>query len=379
MGQDTIRSFQDCFSTLKDPRVKRTRRHELIDILIIAVSAIICEADSWIDIAEFGQVKLEWFQSFLHLPNGIPSHDTFGRVFAMLDPKEFERCFLLWAASLKESIGGQFVALDGKTLRRSHDQASGKTAINMVSAWSSENQLVLGQLKVEEGSNEITAIPPLLRMLFLKGCIVTIDAIATHKEIVNEIRNQGADYVLALKKNQGTLYEGVETSFTDGLKTNFKDIAHDYYQTIDKGHGRVETRQYWTISDPDYLRYFNPHGEWRDLKSVGMVEAERNIRGEVSRETRYYISSLSGNAREFGQAVRSHWGIENGLHWVLDVVFGEDYSRVREGYAAENLAMLRRLALNLIRQEQTARKNVKGRRLKAAWSEDYLLRVLTSI
>lgn len=379
MGQDAVKSFQECFSTLKDPRVKRTRRHELLDILIIAVSAIICEADTWVDIADFGQVKLKWFQSFLHLPNGIPSHDTFGRVFAMLDPKEFESCFLFWAGSVKEALGGQYVALDGKTLRRSHDQASGKTPINLVSAWSSENQMVLGQLKVEEGSNEITAIPPLLKMLFLKGCIVTIDAIATHKEIVNEIRNQGADYVLTLKKNQGTLYEGVEASFTDGLKTNFKDIAHDYYQTIDKDHGRIETRQYWTISDPDYLRYFDPHEEWRDLNSVGMVEAERDIRGEVSRETRYYISSLSGNAKEFGRAVRSHWGIENGLHWVLDVVFREDYSRVREGYAAENLAMLRRLALTLIKQEQTARKSVKGRRLKAAWSEDYLLQVLTSV
>lgn len=379
MGQDLVTNFHACFNILKDRRVKRSRRHELTDILIIAICAIICEADNWVEIAEFGQAKLKWFQSFLHLPNGIPSHDTFGRVFAMLDPKEFERCFLLWAEKLKEILGGRYIALDGKTLRRSHDEASGRTALNLVSAWVCENQLVLGQLKVADGSNEITAIPPLLKMLFLKGCIVTIDAIGTQKEIVNEIRNQGADYVLALKGNQGILYEGVEASFNEALKTNFRDIVHDYYQTLDKDHGRIESRQYWTISDPDYMKYFDPHGEWRDFKSVGMVEAERNIKGEVSRERRYYISSLGGDAKEFGCAVRSHWGIENGLHWVLDMVFGEDYSRVREGYAAENLALLRRLALNLIKHEQSASASIKVKRLKAAWSEDYLLQVLTSL
>ena len=379
MGINPVKNLQECFSTLKDPRKERARRHELLDIIILAVCAVICDCNSWVDIAQFCRIRLSWFQSFLHLPNGIPSHDTFGRVFARLNPVEFEHCFILWAEGLREALGGQFINLDGKTLRCSHDYASGKTAIQMVSAWAGANHLVLGQLKVESGSNEITAIPELLKIMSLAGCIVTIDAIGTQKEIAAEIRHQEADYVLALKNNQKWLYEGVAESFKAGLKTNFKDIEHDYYQTREKDHGRLETRRYWTISDPDYLKYLDPQGEWKDLKSVGMVEAERIIKGEVSRETRYYISSRPGKAKEFGQAVRSHWGIENSLHWVLDVDFREDDSRVRQGYAAENFAVLRRLALNLIKREPTFRKSVKGRRLAASWDEKYLLRVLTSI
>jgi predicted transposase YbfD/YdcC len=359
-----VKSFQDYFQDLKDPRAKQAKRHELLDILIIAVCAIICEADTWVDVAEFGRSKRQWFESFLHLPNGIPSHDTFGRVFALLNAAEFERCFLLWAEGLLEALGGQLVA---------------KTALNLVSAWVSAHHMVLGQIKVEDGSNEITAIPPLLKMLALKGCIVTIDAMGTQKEIAGLIREQGADYVLALKSNQGLLYEGVAESFKDGRKTNFKDIAHDYWETLDKDHGRLETRRYWTISDADYLKYLDPRGEWAGLISVGMVEAEREIQGEITTEVRYYLCSLSGEAQEFGRVVRNHWGIENKLHWVLDVAFREDQSRVRKGYGAENLAALRRLALNLIKREPTFRKSVKGRRLKACWDESYLLRLLTSL
>lgn len=379
MESNPIKSFQDYFGDIKDPRAKSAKRHELLDIIIIAVSAIICEAETWVDIAEFGRSRLAWFKSFLPLPHGIPSHDTFGRVFALLNPEEFVRCFRLWAEGLREALGGQLVHIDGKTLRGAHDIASGKTPLNLVSAWVSANRLVLGQIKVKDGSNEITAIPPLLKVLALKGCILTIDAIGTQKEIASEIRNQGADYVLALKGNQGLFYEGVVESFKEGLKTNFKDIAHAYYETLDKDHGRIETRRYWTISDADYLKYFDPQGEWQDLKSVGMVEAERIIQGEVTKETRYYISSLSGEAKEFGQAVRGHWGIENSLHWVLDVAFREDHSRVRKGYGAENMAALRRLAINLIQREPTFRKSVKGRRLKACWDESYLLKLLTTV
>ena len=379
MELNSVQNLQACFSTLTDPRKERARRHELLDILILSICAVICDCNSWVDIAQFCRIRLDWFRSFLHLPNGIPSHDTFSRVFTRLNPLEFEHCFILWAEGLREALGGEFINLDGKTLRRSHDHASGKTPIHMVSAWAGANNLVLGQLKVESKSNEITAIPELLKILALKDCIVTIDAIGTQKEIATAIRGQGADYVLALKNNQKLLYEGVADSFKEGLKTNFKDIAHDHYQTIEKNHGRLETRRYWTIKEPDYLKYLDPNGEWQDLRSVGMVEAERIIQGKVSRETRYYLSSKSGEAQEFAQAVRSHWGVENSLHWVLDVDFREDDSRVRQGYAAENFAVIRRLALNLIKREPTFRKSVKGRRLAASWSGEYLLRVLTSI
>lgn len=379
METSPVKSFEEHFGTLEDPRVKRCRRHELLEIIILAVCAVICGCNTWVDIAQFCRVRLEWFRSFLHLPNGIPSHDTFNRVFARLNSSEFGSCFISWAEGLREAIGGEYINLDGKALRSSHDYALGKTPLEMVSAWAGANHLVLGQLKVDSDSNEITAIPALLKMLALKGCLVTIDAIGTQKEIAEEIRNQEANYLLALKANQKLLYEGVEDSFREGMKTDFKDIAHDFYETMEKNHGRLETRRYWTITEPEYLNYLNPDGEWKDLTSIGMVEAERMIKGEVTRETRYYISSRAFNAEEFGCAVRSHWGIENSLHWVLDVDFREDDCRVRKGYAAENFSVLRRIALNLIKRETTFRKSVAGRRLAASWDEKYLLRVLTSI
>lgn len=379
METNPAQNIQECFSTLTDPRVNRRKLHKLMDILIIGVCAVICETDTWEDMAEFGRAKYKWFKQFLELPYGIPSPDTFNRVFAALNPVEFEYCFLLWADGLRQALGDLLIHLDGKTLRRSHESALGKTPLKLVNAWASGHHLVLGQVKVADNSNEITAIPELLKVLVLKGCIVTIDAIGTQKDIVAEIRGQEADYVLALKDNQGLLYEGVVESFKEGLATNFQDIAHDYWESLDKGHGRIETRKYWTIFDADYLKYFDPKGEWKDLESVGMVEAERIIKGEVSRERRYYISSLSGDAKQLGRAIRSHWGIENSLHWVLDVDFREDQSRKRKGHAAENFGMLCRLAVNLIKQEKTARRSVKGRRLKACWDEDYLVRVLTSM
>jgi predicted transposase YbfD/YdcC len=378
MEQDPLLSLRRHFAGLEDPRDARARRHELLDIVVIALCGVISGADSWVDVAEFGLAKLEWFQQFLHLPNGIPSHDTFGRVFARLDPKQLQECLLAWAAALREASGGKLVALDGKTLRRSHHEASGKSALHLVSAWAAENHLVLGQQKVAGHSNEITAIPALLGMLALEGCTVTIDAMGTQKEIAGKVKEQGAEYVLALKGNQGRLHAEVQESFTLAEQEGFRGIGHDRHETVNGGHGRIERRRYWTIWDPEHIAYLDPGGEWAGLRSIGMVEAECRVGERVTVERRYYLSSLAGEAREFAEAVRGHWGVENGLHWVLDVAFREDESRVRTGNAPENLALLRRMALNLLHQERTAKVGMKAKRLKAGWSQDYLLRVLIS-
>lgn len=366
------------FGQLTDPRAKAAKRHELLDIIIIAVCGVICGADSWVDIEEFGKAKLEWFRSFLDLPNGIPSHDTFGRVFARLEPESFERCFLSWAQGMKEALERRHIALDGKTLRRSHDQAAGKGPLHLVSAWATEEGLVLGQQKVAGHSNEITAIPQLLDVLDVAGAVVTIDAMGTQKAIAQKLIERGADYVLALKANQGKLYEEVGECFTASSEAGAVGWGHHRHETVNGGHGRVEQRRYWSIWDPEYLTYLDEDREWAGLRSIVMVEAQRQKGEESSLERRYYLSSLAGDAKELGEAIRGHWGIENCLHWVLDVAFREDDSRARRGNAPENLALIRRLALNLLRREKTSKVGVKAKRLKSAWSEDYLLKVLTS-
>ena len=379
LKQNSLERVREYFEELEDPRVGRAKRHELLDIVVIAVCGIICSADTWVDIEEFGKAKEEWFRTFLDLPNGIPSHDTFGRVFARLDPEQLQRCLVSWSAALRQASGGKLVALDGKTLRRSHDHARGKNALHMISAWSVDSHLVLGQQKVAGHSNEITAIPALLEMLSVEGCTVTIDAMGTQKAIAEQVQEGGGDYVFALKANQGALYEAVVDSFEQAERTHFDGVAHDRVETVNGGHGRIETRRCWTITDPEYLRYLNPGKEWSGLKSVGLVEAERRVGDRVSTEKRYYISSLLGKAKEFSRAVRGHWDIENGLHWILDVAFRQDDSRVRSGNAQENIAALRRLALNLLRQDKTTKAGVRAKRLKAGWSGDYLLAILITL
>lgn len=368
------------FASLEDPRVERTRLHALLAIITIALCAVICGAESWDDIAEFGEAKQVWFATWLDLAHGIPSHDTFNRVFAALDPGQFQACFRTWMEAVATVLPAQVIALDGKTLRRSHDRGAGKAAIHMVSAWATANRLVLAQVKVATKSNEITALPAVLAQLALAGCIVTIDAMGCQREIAQQILDQGGTYVLALKGNQGTLCQEVVDSFTQAEAAGFAGMQVDQAQQVDKGHGRLEVRQHWVLSEPAVLAWLQERHAWPGLQAIGMVRAERRLGQERSIEPRYYVLSAPLAARAFGEAVRSHWGIENRVHWVLDVVFHEDQSRIRQGHAAENFAVLRHLALNLLHHQPTRRHlSIKTRRLKAAWDQDYLLKVLNGL
>ena len=364
------------FATLQDPRVLRTQRHPFVSIIILAVCGVICGADTWVDIEDFSNTKLSGFQTWLDLPNGIPSHDTFGRVFAVINPHQFQERFLSWVQELIAFTKGQVVALDGKTLRRSHNQSDGKAAIHMVSAWAAANRVVLGQLKVDEKSNEITAIPELLGLLDIRGCTVTIDAMGCQTAIANQIRAQGADYVLALKENQENLYREVIATFAMGKKDMFASVSHSSYETTEKGHGRIENRRYVIITEKSILAYLNPDGAWKDLCGIGMVESERTIKEKMTTDVRYYLLSSTKGAMSFANAVRSHWGIENQLHWVLDIAFREDESRIRKGNGDQNFALLRHIALNLIRQEPS-KGSVHTKRLRAGWDDSYLLTHLT--
>ena len=366
------------FGSLTDPRIDRTKDHKLIDILSIAICAVICGADGWTDIALFGRSKKDWFQTFLELPNGIPSHDTFGRVFAALDPTQFETCFLNWIQAISTLLPGQVVAIDGKQLRRSHDERAGRAAIHMVSAWAAANQLVLGQVKVDDKSNEITAIPELLHALALDGCIVTIDAMGCQKAIAATIVDKKADYVLTLKENQDNLYHDVVLLFADLAQSAPNDYCADQAETIEKGHGRIDLRQCWTIGGAA-VRALPGAAGWKGLRSVMKVRDERRLPDKTEVEIRYYISSLTGEAEQLLWAKRTHWSIENALHWVLDIAFREDDSRVRKDHSPHNLAILRHIALNLLKRDKSITNGTRAKRLAAGWDQDYLLKVLSPL
>ena len=374
MLQDVyVATLVTCFHDIDDPRMDRTKFHLLQDILVIAICAVICGAEGPTAIEEYARDKQDWLKTFLTLSNDIPSHDTIGRVIALIDPRQFQACFLRWIQEICHLLPGEVVAIDGKTLRHSFDTELDQSPIHIVSAWATSNRVVLGQIKENDTSNEITAIPELIDALDLTNCIVSIDAMGCQKQIATRIRAKDADYALALKKNQERLFTDVQNLFEQSLSITPMPTCLDYYETIDQAHGRREVRRYWTT---DAISGLSTKDQWPGLQSVGMVETDRTLAGETTRERRFYILSIPSNARTFGHAVRSHWGIENSVHWILDVTFREDDSRIRMGHGPENFAVLRHIALNLLHDEQSFKGSIKTKRLKCGWNDEYLAKVL---
>lgn len=370
-------TFLRHFEAVEDPRMDtHNRRHNFHDILVITILGAICGADTWTEICDFADAKIEWLKTFLELPNGIPSHDTFGRVFSLINPKEFEECFCEWIASLTINVSKEIIAIDGKTLRGSHNRKKGVKPLHLVSAWAVNNRIMLGQVKTEEKSNEIEAIPRLLKIIDIKESIVTIDAMGCQKKIAKQIVAQGGHYVLALKDNQESLHKDIASIFTKGQEgpKKYKKMLNRVRVEKIRDHGRSERRRYTLISARDSLMFSL---RWPGLKGIGMVETTRTVNNQVQRSTRYFLTSLEyEDIDDFMRAVRQHWGIEINLHWSLDVSFREDLNRTRMGNAAENLALVRRIALNLLKQEKTHKNGISGRRKRAGWDNSYLIKVL---
>jgi predicted transposase YbfD/YdcC len=378
MSDSTDTSLMNYFADFPDPRMMRARRHKLIDILMIALCATLCGAQDFVAITLFGQTRREWLSEFLELPGGIPSADTFRRVFARMDQAYFSACFVNWVNSIAQKVDGEIISIDGKRIRRSFDKATGQAAIDMVSAWSWHNRMVLGQVKTEDVSNEITAIPELLKMLTVKGCLVTIDAAGTQTAIAEQIIEQGGDYLLAVKRNQPELHADVTSCLDTWIERGWRDeqdrtVEYSYHETHDFGHGRQEIRRYWSMPVPDWV---NKDKRWTKLSSISVVEAERTLDEKTTSHRRYYISSRPHDAKRIGHAIRNHWGIENSLHWVLDMSFREDEARTRTENAPANLAVIRHIATNLLRRETTIKAGAKNKMILAAMDLKYLQKVL---
>jgi predicted transposase YbfD/YdcC len=391
------------FGALPDPRRDINREHRFIDILVIAICAIVCGAEDWVTVALFGEAKARWFRSFLALPNGIPAHDTFWRVFRSLDSEQFEGCFLRWVRAVSELTQGQVVALDGKHVRRSHDRGAAKAAITLVSAWATANGLLLGQRRVGDKSSEMVAMPELLESLVLSGCLVTVDALNTQVAVAQKIVDKQADYLLALKGNHPLLHADAELLFTN-LEQVRPQPAVQYARQVEKGHGRLEVREAWVLTDPHMIQALQGSEKWPQLCALVKLQAQRHLLGPLSPlstgaappaqaeqqpthqkpteevtegpAVRYYLASFAITAEQAIAATRAHWQIENNCHWVLDIAFREDECRLRKDHGAHNFAILRRIALNLLKHDTTTKAGIKARRLKAGWNENYLLHLL---
>lgn len=378
MREEECVSLAEVFSELDDPRVVGRCDHKLVEIIIIAVCAVLTGAESWVEIETFATMKESWLRSLLELPGGIPSHDTFGRVFAALDAEAFQSCFVRWVEGVFKVTGGQVVAIDGKTLRGSQDTYLGKKAIHMVSAWASANGIVLGQRKVDDKSNEITAIPELLQALDVAGCIVTIDAMGCQTKIAQTIRDEKADYVLRVKDNQAHLHQDLQDWFEYADEVQFANMNSTYHETVNKAHGRVEIRRCWAMTDPVAFEYISHYDNWADLHSLVRIQRERRIGTEIHQETAYYISSLPNDAVRILAATRAHWAVENSFHWVLDVIFHEDDSRIRVGDSPQNMALLRHFTLNILKADKS-KGSLRQKRYKAALDDAFLFSLLSQV